>query len=340
MAHDDTLDRLIESGFSRDTLALYGRWWQLETWLRELVYTELRAERGLGWEAALGQKTATRAERDELNRYMASADRGDLLAFLDVGLLFTIIENRWELFEPCLPPRVRWLGMADELLAVRHRIAHVRRPHRDDLARVEQALRDLDDGARTFHAAYAGSQKIELRGPVAEGWRAGRHPVASRLLSHADDQYGTSFTLRASARPWVPSARADLGESGALWHAQWLQTGSVETDPLDFWNGLGTLRGKAGREAQELAVHALWSTPGDLTMTFAAVDDGQAIADAIGECFDVLLMKARPRRDNEPVHDNVWLSWTARNDFLPGRVQVGSALSMADAEMPFRLLEP
>src|SRR5215207_6859981 len=167
MAEHDALDRLIDSGFSRETLALYGRWWQLETWLRELVYTEVRAERGSGWEAALGQQTATRAERDELNRYMASADRGDLLAFLDVGLLFKIIDDRWELFKPCLPPRVRWLGMADELQAVRHRIAHVRRPHRDDLARVEQALRDLDDGARVFHAAYAASRKVEVRGPVA-----------------------------------------------------------------------------------------------------------------------------------------------------------------------------
>ena len=28
------------------------------------------------------------------------------------------------------------------------------------------------------------------------------------------------------------------------------------------------------------------------------------------------------------------------DDLLPGRVQVGSPLSMADAEMPFRVLEP
>jgi hypothetical protein len=340
MAEPDPLDRLVEAGFPRDTLALYGRWWQLETWLRELVYTELRSERGLEWENALGKHTASRVDRDELNRYMASADAGDLLAYLDVRLLFEIIGERWELFEPCMPPRVRWDGMADELRAIRHRVAHLRRPHRDDLARVEQALRDLDHGARTFYAAYAASRKIDERGPVALGWLRGQHPVASRRILHADDQYGTTFKLRASARPWAPTARAELGDRGALWHAEWRQTGAAETDPVDFWQGLGRLRGQAGRDAQRLATHVLWPMSGHVTITFAAIDDAQAIADAIGECFDVLLMEARSRRD-EPIGDeNLWRGWTSRNDLLPGRVQVGSALSMADAEMPFRVLEP
>src|SRR4051794_21188593 len=120
MAEPDVLDRLVESGFPRDTLALYGRWWQLESWLRELVYTELRSELGLEWEKALGQHSASRAERDQVNRYMASADADDPLAYLDVGLLFEIIGERWDLFEPCMPLRVRWDGMADELRAIRH----------------------------------------------------------------------------------------------------------------------------------------------------------------------------------------------------------------------------
>jgi hypothetical protein len=32
-------------------------------------------------------------------------------------------------------------------MRIRHRIGHVRRPHDDDLNRVEQALRDLEHGA-------------------------------------------------------------------------------------------------------------------------------------------------------------------------------------------------
>jgi hypothetical protein len=51
-------------------------------------------------------------------------------------------------------------------------------------------------------------------------------------------------------------------------------------------------------------------------------------------------MEARPRRDEPIGGENLWRAWTARNDQVPGRVQVGSALSMADADMPFRVLEP
>lgn len=29
-----------------ESLALYARWWQLETWLRQLAYVELRARDG------------------------------------------------------------------------------------------------------------------------------------------------------------------------------------------------------------------------------------------------------------------------------------------------------
>jgi Swt1-like HEPN len=332
----DSLDRLLEAGFPRATLALYGRWWQLETWLRELVYTELRAKLGLEWESALPQVAASRAERDEVNRYMASADSGDVLAYLDFGYLLKLIDQHSQLFEPCLPSKVRWLGMAEELSAIRHRVAHVRRPHRDDLARLEQALRDLDHGARTFYAAYAASRRFEEEGPVASGWSRGQHPVAKGLLSHAEDD--TLFKLRASARPWAPDGRADLGEPGALWHAEWYQFGSGETDPVAFWDGLASLRGPAGRDAQRLAMHVLWSTPGTLKVTFAAVDEAEAIADAIGVCFDVLLMEARPRRHElEPV-DDFWRSWKARNDVLPGRVQIGSVLSAPEPEFP--ILEP
>src|SRR3712207_5206205 len=39
------------------SVALYARWWQLETWLRELIYVELRALYGSTWDNAV--KVAT-----------------------------------------------------------------------------------------------------------------------------------------------------------------------------------------------------------------------------------------------------------------------------------------
>jgi hypothetical protein len=37
-------EEILGSRVAPDALAFYGRWWQLETWLWELVYVELRAK--------------------------------------------------------------------------------------------------------------------------------------------------------------------------------------------------------------------------------------------------------------------------------------------------------
>jgi hypothetical protein len=46
-------------------LALYARWWQLETWLRSLAYVELRAKFGMSWVNELALAATIRQERDQ-----------------------------------------------------------------------------------------------------------------------------------------------------------------------------------------------------------------------------------------------------------------------------------
>lgn len=44
----DALSAVLDSGdMPPRALALYVRWWQLETWLRTLAYVELRSRDGL-----------------------------------------------------------------------------------------------------------------------------------------------------------------------------------------------------------------------------------------------------------------------------------------------------
>jgi len=51
--NDPLVQRALESatagGMPGQSLALYARWWQLETWLHDLAYVELRALRGIAW---------------------------------------------------------------------------------------------------------------------------------------------------------------------------------------------------------------------------------------------------------------------------------------------------
>lgn len=44
-----SLDSAVRFGVDEEALVLYGRWWQLETWLREVAYLELRSKYGVKW---------------------------------------------------------------------------------------------------------------------------------------------------------------------------------------------------------------------------------------------------------------------------------------------------
>lgn len=103
---------------------------------------------------------------------MAPADAGDVLAYLDSSRLFEVVAREWELFKPVLLPRARWEGTVDELRPLRNRNAHCRRPHADDVPRLELLLRDLEAGARSFYGSYAGSRPADLlkEDPVVKTW--------------------------------------------------------------------------------------------------------------------------------------------------------------------------
>jgi len=77
------------------SLALYGRWWQLETWLRELFYVEMRARDGQRWiDSSLDTRTRQRQARDKARAYMASPDWDNPLAYLDASKLLDLIDDK------------------------------------------------------------------------------------------------------------------------------------------------------------------------------------------------------------------------------------------------------
>jgi hypothetical protein len=185
--------------------ALHARWWQLETWLRSLAYAEMRARFGAGWLGQIPDKAAGHAQREAQLAYMPSPDGGVLLSYLDVFDLFNVLERHWDLFGHALIGQTVWRGRIRELRQIRHRIAHCRRPHPDDLGRVEQTLRDLEPGG--VQAALAFNDReipgTDLDDPVVDSWVRRAHPDARRLIDHAESSYDISFRLGFSCRPWA-----------------------------------------------------------------------------------------------------------------------------------------
>lgn len=305
------------SGMPHVSSALYARWWQLETWLRSLIYVELRAAHGSGWAEALPGISELRQEKDGAFHYMPTPDAQNRLAYADASALFKITIDRWELFSRYFPSRTIWAGRVEELLAIRNRIGHCRRPHSDDLTRLEQALRDLNNGA--FLAASAFNEHVlpgsEWTGAVADGWVRRGHQTALRLIEHAERQYDVAFELRCSCRPWVVESWRDRktidGIPGYIWHVVWYLRGGRPLHLDRFWRDI--------RRYQDIVLLVCADSPTTLSVSFSALEDADAVSDAIGRCFDALLMALGPSGTVQ----GYYASWSSRYADLDTRVHVG-----------------
>ncbi len=318
-----TLGPAIRSGVPLSALAVHARWWQMERYLREIVYTELRAALGSVWTEELDAVVPKRAADDQINSYMATADADEVLAYADASVLFKLIDRHWDWFEPILLPKARWDGLVDTLRHIRHRSAHCRRPHRDDLGRLEQALRDLEAGARRFYGSY-GSVDWARQGkdPLIKAWVDERHEAAARLIEHCSRNYGTTFRLGHSLRPWASEPENDdsiSGTSGILWQST-LILGETRTDPETLWAALS-------EETRDLVVHCLFGEH-SVDTTFAATDDPGRIADAIGEIFDATI-STRPLGPAPGISDPPLSA-----EHLPPKAQLNSALALFDPLNP------
>jgi hypothetical protein len=215
MASIDDAANVLGEAFKApaDAFRLYGRIWQLETWLREMVYVELKSARGPSWTDDLKSVEAAMATE---KRLIHMATRHDSpLAFMTLGDLWEIMKraSNWPFFEGYFPPKhILEARLVSELIQIRHRVAHSRIPHRDDLARVEQFLRDVDKSFRRF------TTRCNQTWPIVP---AEADRVASQFLRY--DQYpwcevedkkwarlgrverNAQYTMRIerSVRPWV-----------------------------------------------------------------------------------------------------------------------------------------
>ena len=139
-------------GLPPRVLEIYARLWQLETWLRQLVYVHLRAKAGDAWDAYV-QRAARPKTNDKRLTHMPTAEES-LLSYAQLSEVRSIIGDNWTMFESYLPPRNLWDAKLDEVMQIRHRVAHFRSAHVDDLGRVVQLLRDLDPGIWRFCTSY------------------------------------------------------------------------------------------------------------------------------------------------------------------------------------------
>lgn len=312
----------VRSGVPPEGLHVAARWWQLETHLRRLTYIESRAAFGPEWIDMLASRAIVRLDGARSQRYMPSPDDSDPVAFLDTFDLFDVITTWWEeLFASDVGLDLAvWKGRVAELRPIRNRIAHCRRPHVNDADRIEQLLRDLEDGANRAYRSYVqfvdpGEHRSD---PIVEDWVHRHRTDARRLIGHGADNKGIRFDLLYTVRPWASiSDNQPLSETPGVF---WVMAVSLDSDQRhlvvdDYW---------ANRRVQDvlhLIGHAICPDANTLYVTFPAVGDPQAVSDAIGACFETVFRESRMGAPSRP--------YSARQRGLSG-VQLDSRLDAGE----------
>ncbi len=136
-----------------ERFSTYSRLWQFETWLRIMVYVELRSRHGDAWHQYLKLSNYRPLENDKKLSHMSTSDQLQT-SFMQLNDLLKTVSSNWKLFQPYLPPQPIWDAKLLEISQIRHRIAHFRSGHENDLDRVEQLLKDVDKGFWTFCSSY------------------------------------------------------------------------------------------------------------------------------------------------------------------------------------------
>jgi hypothetical protein len=248
-----------------------------------------------------------------------------VVSYLDVFDLFDLIAREWQLFSFALPRQEAWAGRVRELRDIRHRIAHCRLPHTDDLSRLLQALRDLEHGARTACAAFNAHEYPDKMSTdrVVRAWGPSAARDNQHLIDHAQRQYATRFALRWSRRPWAGergSRRRVSGVPGYLWHARFVIREET-IDPLLLWND-DMLDGV--REAVLLATFH----PSRVTFAFSASEDPKVIVEAIDLIFQAVLERENyaTERTSAIFYDPL----QAASLLLPPKVHVATPWAMVE----------
>ena len=118
-----------------------------------MAYVELFARYGDSWKTQLNARNSNAYQNDKKLSHMPTRESLITSYMLLSGLIASISSN-WDLFEAYLPPKDIWDVKLIEYSQIRHRIAHFRLGHRDDLNRVEQLMRDVDNGFWKFCTSY------------------------------------------------------------------------------------------------------------------------------------------------------------------------------------------
>lgn len=287
----DPLEEIVRSEAIADAacrlpgerLSMYARLWEFETWLRTMVYVELRARYGDDWKDHLPNEgnTGRAQSQDEMLSHMPTLECLPT-SYMQLGGILSIVVDEWSLFSPYLPPQEIWAAKVKEVLQVRHRIAHFRRGHQHDADRLAQLLRDLDPGFWRFCLSYND----------ADRWSSEDDAVTREVATHETAHDKVRLHLARSTRPWSRRAASFEGSPGGLYDAEIHATRDWQFGYESF------LARTVGVHGRMCLIH-LDDAHSSVRVTVPSVIGVSAVADTLGVCKRAA-ENAVKRRSGEP----------------------------------------
>ncbi|MBW7996825.1 MAG: hypothetical protein FVQ81_09725 [Candidatus Glassbacteria bacterium] len=287
-------------------LDCYVSLWQLELWLRELVYLELKSRYGTDWANYLVGLRPGPQRADSRLTHMPTRERGPL-SYLTFDALIKTISKHRRLFAPYLPVRSVWDARIEEVAQIRNRVAHFRQGHDGDLARVRQHLADIDNGIWTFCTSYNYAHPIypPEREKVARQfidldpfpWGLTGDGALARFGSAPPDML-ISVTIEMLRRPWL-KARLAAQIAGKYGYLYDVHIGARQNRAFDYANLLSNTK-----RLHEHCCHIfLDAYAGTLRLTIPSVLGAAVITDTIHRFVEMARHALRPSHAPLPGED-------------------------------------
>ncbi len=314
MSRIDDSVKIFEAtyGVPGNSLRIYARLWELETWLREMVYVELKSDRGANWRTGL-KSVEDKIKQDKRLIHMETPERGPL-SYMTFGELWEIISGNWSLFEIYFPPKhLIEARITTELMQIRHRVAHCRTPHKDDLARVEQFAKDLDQSFWRFTTSYNEEHPIIP---------ADSDPVSVAFID--DDQYPwcnvgdnqwtrlgrkdlhARYTINVAwtIRPWVnKSLKAPIAPNpGVLYDVNLQALDGASLDYEQILSQTGSFHDRCIHIVLDSCAHSL-------RLTFSSLQPTDDIIKAVEVFRDVVYRARRPATVDTSIANQIAARW-------------------------------
>lgn len=273
----------------------YARLWQLETWLRTMVYVELRALLGDDWAEHLNANSSS-FQADKSLTHMPTAEM-NALSYAQLSQLLKLIGAHWDCFATYFPPKNLWDSKLQEISQIRHRTAHFRVGHADDLARLKQFLRDIDKGFWRFCTSYNDIDPMlpQDSDPVTKHfltldplpWVEFETKKWAQIGAR-DRSLPVGLSVRTQQRPWA-TASFEAGKPGGFYDLYLFAQDGRAFDLPRFLEGTQT--------RHKHLVHLCLESDGDsVRLTIPSVLGATAVIELVRFFYDAAVNAARRGR--------------------------------------------